>query len=310
MYSNQQLILEYLEDCRTQKRLNDKTLHAYLTDLTQFIAFIGVVSVSEITSQQLQSYVRHLNSTYKPKTVKRKIASIKAFYRHLEYHEIVSLNPWRKVQCKFREPQSLPRTIPLYVTQSFFSCIYKQINYAGTLYQRRNALRDAAVCELLFATGMRIFELCALTPADINLNENIVLIHGKRSKERIINIGNKQVHDILVAYKHAYMHEIQQSNHFFVNQKGRPFSDQAVRRMMNHYASIAHIEQHITPHMWRHTFATELLNADVDIRYIQQMLGHSSIRTTEIYTHCSTHKQKEILEQKHPRNAMSFERSE
>ena len=97
------------------------------------------------------------------------------------------------------------------------------------------------------------------------------------------------------------MNEIQRCNYFFVNQSGRPLSDQAVRRMINKYTSLAAIELHITPHMFRHTFATSLLEADVDIRYIQEMLGHSSINITEIYTHVAMSKQRDILTTKHPR---------
>ena len=117
-----------------------------------------------------------------------------------------------------------------------------------TIYRRRNAIRDAAICELLFSTGIRIFELCSLSTEDVNLEEDTILIHGKRNKERIMQIGNKQVHDILTKYKESYISEISSCRIFFTNQKGHPFSDQAVRRMLNYYANLASIEQHITPH--------------------------------------------------------------
>ncbi len=155
--------------------------------------------------------------------------------------------------------------------------------------------------ELLFATGMRISELCSLGKDDIYFEDGTVSIYGKGSKERRIQIGNHDVLQILKEYKQEYQKEIENCQHFFANQTGRSLSDQAVRRLINKYTSLAAIDLHITPHMFRHTFATSLLEADVDIRYIQEMLGHSSITVTEIYTHVAVSKQRDILVTKHPR---------
>ena len=148
---------------------------------------------------------------------------------------------------------------------------------------------------------MRISELCALQIQDVDLYDCTILIHGKGSKERIIQIGNNDVVEILKEYRKSFSKQIRQCNYFFTNQNGSAMTDQSVRRMINKYATLADIELHITPHMFRHTFATSLLEADVDIRYIQEMLGHSSINITEIYTHVATSKQKYILTTKHPR---------
>ncbi len=155
--------------------------------------------------------------------------------------------------------------------------------------------------ELLFATGIRISELCSLGVENVNLYDQTILIYGKGSKERKVQIGNDDVLNILQNYKNDFQTEIQNCGHFFVNQNGRELSDQAVRRMINKYTSLAAIDLHITPHMFRHTFATSLLEADVDIRYIQEILGHSSINITEIYTHVAMSKQRDILTTKHPR---------
>ena len=306
MNSNNEILRKYLYECTEQRKLSPKTIRAYKTDLHQFISGIEPMCISQIPPKTLEKYIIELHENYKPRTTKRKIASTKAFFRYMEHHEIISSNPWTKVQCKFREPFTLPRTISLNIIQYFLKTIYDQIKNGKTPYRRKNAVRDAAICELLFATGLRIFELCSLKPEEIDLDENTVFVHGKGAKERILHIGNGQVHDILKKYKEDYATEISKCGYFFVNQKGHPFSDQSVRRMLNHYTNLASIEQHITPHMWRHTFATALLEADVDIRYIQTMLGHSSIHTTEIYTHVSLTKQKNILCNKHPRNSFSI----
>lgn len=297
----QTLITEYLDYCTLQKRLDAKTLKAYRIDLRQFSEHFSSMNVFDITTCELENYIAQLHQKYKPKTVKRKIASVKALFHYFEYKDIISINPFNKIQIKFREPIILPKTIPLYTLETFISTIYKYRREAKTNFQRKNALRDAAVIELLFATGIRISELCSLKMKDVNLYDRTILIYGKGSKERKVQIGNDDVAHILEEYKNTFLPEIQNCNHFFVNQNGTMLSDQSVRRMINKYTSLAAIELHITPHMFRHTFATSLLEADVDIRYIQEMLGHSSINITEIYTHVAMSKQRDILTTKHPR---------
>lgn len=291
----------YLDYCRSQKRLNEKTLKAYRIDLRQFAEQSRATDISDMTQPVIENYVTGLHQTYKPKTVKRKIASLKAFFHYHEYREIIENNPFNRLQIKFREPVILPKIIPLHTVELFLAEIYRQRNHARTLYQQRNALRDAAAAELLFATGIRISELCSLGMNDVDLYDRSVLIYGKGSKERRIQIGNDAVVRILDEYRESFSQEIHSCRHFFVNQAGRALSDQSVRRMIQKYASLAGIESHITPHMFRHTFATCLLEADVDIRYIQEMLGHSSINITEIYTHVAMSKQRDILTNKHPR---------
>ena len=163
-----------------------------------------------------------------------------------------------------------------------------------------------AIIEILFSTGIRISELCNLKKSDVNLYDGSILIFGKGSKERIIQIGSTDVLQLLVTYKGVFSQEIEKANRFFVNPNATPLSDQAVRRMLKKYSALCGITLHITPHMFRHTFATSLLEADVDIRYIQEMLGHSSINVTEIYTHVALSKQKDILQSKHPRHGFKL----
>ena len=294
-------ITDYLLYCKCQKRLDSKTLKAYQIDLRQFSEFINISNSENISSPVLEAYVSSLHQHYKPKTVKRKIASVKAFFHYLEYKEFIDLNPFNKLHIKFREPVILPKTIPLSVIELFLSTIYTQRLNAPTSYQRRNALRDAAIIELLFATGIRISELCSLRICDVNLTDRSLLIYGKGSKERRMQIGNDDVLQILTEYRNVFHDGSEHSKIFFINQNKSPVSDQTVRRMINKYVSLAAIDLHITPHMFRHTFATSLLEADVDIRYIQEMLGHSSINVTEIYTHVAMSKQRDILTTKHPR---------
>lgn len=294
-------IVNYLSHCEHQKRLDSKTLKAYRIDLGQFSKSTGITDPIDVSTNILEIYISTLHEKYKPKTVKRKIASLKAFFHYLEYREVVILNPFNKIQIKFREPTVLPKIIPLLTVESFLSTIYTCRRQAPTAYQRKNALRDAAIIELLFATGMRISELCSLKAGDISLSDRSLLIYGKGNKERRMQIGNDDVLHVLAEYHNTFHNKSTSNGVFFINQNQTPVSDQAVRRMINKYVSLAAIDLHITPHMFRHTFATSLLEADVDIRYIQEMLGHSSINITEIYTHVALSKQRDILTAKHPR---------
>lgn len=252
----------------------------------------------------MDDFITNLHKQYKPKTVRRKIASLKAFFHHMEYRELLNENPFAKLDIRFREAKLLPKTIPFHSIQTFLSTLYAQKELAESEYQLRCCIRDIAVIELLFATGMRISELCSLKPSDIDFESNNILIYGKGAKERIIQLGNQEVISALVLYQETFKTDIEVCGYFFVNRLQHRLSDQSVRFMINRYAQLAGIDQHITPHMFRHSFATLLLEQDVDIRYIQRMLGHSSISTTEIYTHVSNTKQKDILVHKHPRNLM------
>ena len=250
----------------------------------------------------IEFLVSSLHKRYKPRTVKRKIASIRAFFNYLEFRDIISSNPFDKVIVKFREPVSLPRIIPLSSVEAILNAAYEEKENGSTVRKRDNSIRNIAVLELLFATGLRISELCALSPDTVDLDNQIILIHGKGSKERLIQIENKETIKALHVYYDHYYTSIKQCNTFFANRNGTPLSDQSARRIINRYTELASVQQHITPHMFRHTFATALLDAGVDIRYIQELLCHSSISITQIYTHVSLSKQKEILSTMHPRN--------
>lgn len=298
-------IKDYLEYCRYRKRLDEKTLKAYRIDLSQYQSFCSTLPDC-LTKELVDKYLTMLHKQYKPKTIKRKIASLKAFFHYLEYKELLSENPFTKLDIRFREAKLLPKTIPFHSIQKFLSTLYAQKEQAVSEYQHNCCIRDIAVIELLFATGMRISELCSLKPSDIDLSGNTIRIYGKGSKERILQLGNEEVLAALILYHHTFEKEIAACGYFFVNRLQHQLSAQSVRFMINHYAALAGIEQHITPHMFRHSFATLLLEQDVDIRYIQKMLGHSSISTTEIYTHVSNKKQKDILVHKHPRNLMKI----
>lgn len=292
---------EFLNYCRYHKKLSDKTIRAYKIDLSQY----GVFS-NELSKQALWDYIEYLNKKYKPKTAKRKLATLKAFIHFLLLQDLIDFNPFDKLETTIKEPLLLPKTIPLGVIAKLISFSYQQIVFAKSDYQIRSAVRNTAILELLFATGARVAEICTLRSDNVDLLGNSVKFYGKGSKERIIPIENFAVLSILRKYHSLFEKEIPDSGYFFVNKLGRRMTEQSVRNMINFYCKQFGVDMHITPHMFRHSFATLLLEEDVDIRYIQRMLGHSSITTTQIYTHVTSAKQKEILKTKHPRNKLNI----
>ena len=295
------LIKSYLLYCEKEKRLSKHTIKAYRIDLSQFCSHKEDMSISK---EDLVIYIHYLHENYRPKTIRRKIASLKAFIHYLYYQDVIPNNPFDKIDTSFKEPLLLPRTIPTYLIQRMLSASYEKIKSARTASAKAVAIRDTSVLELLFATGARVSEICSLKPENIDLDAQIVRILGKGSKERIIEIENYDVLSILKSYYAVFQEDIKSYDFFFLNNRKNRLSEQSVRFMIKGLEKEIGSQIHITPHMFRHSMATMLLEEDVDIRYIQRILGHSSITTTQIYTHVTSSKQKEIMRTKHPRNKM------
>lgn len=295
---------QYLEFCKYRKELNRNTLKAYRIDLEQYLSFI---KKDFLLKARIEEYITELHKKYKQKTVKRKIASIKAFYRYLEEEErLEGSNPFTKIRVKFKEIESLPRIIPRNDIERLLNFMYDVMKQSG---QEATIYRDLSVIEMFFATGARVYEISNLKIRDIDLDNGIIKLFGKGSKERYVQIGSPEVLEVVKEYYRLNQQEIDKSGFFFVNRHGKRFSEQSIRRMIRKYSYQAGISIHITPHMFRHSVATYLLEEGVDIMYIQKILGHSSIKTTQIYLHIASKKQMEILKERHPRNQMRIQRA-
>ena len=301
-------VQQYLYVCEMQKRLNPKTLKAYRIDLLQMCQYMDSTGLA-LTKVMLSNYIMKMNRTFRPRSVKRKLASIRAFCHYMMDEEFLPENPFRQLHITMREPLQLPRTIPLSTIDAMLHSSYSYLYVAQTPIQRQNALRDIAVMELLFATGVRVSELCKINCEDIDLNDGTLRIHGKGARERMLRIANRDALEAIKNYATSICNEPSNTAPLFCNRKGNRLTEQSVRGIIRKYAtSVSRIR--ITPHMFRHSFATFLLEEGVDIRYIQSLLGHSSITTTEIYTHVAIAKQAAILEKYHPRNKLpSFQSS-
>ena len=213
--------------------------------------------------------------------------------------------PFRKIKVKFKETIVLPRIIPRDEIEQLLNYMYTYLNgLSGIGY--KYGLRDVAVVELFFATGARVYEISNIRNESMDLNSGRIRIMGKGGKERYIQISNEAVLEILRKYYAENEKEIKKCGYFFVNNRGNRYTEQSIRFMLKKYTKNAGIETKITPHMFRHSFATYLIEEGVDVSCVQQILGHSSIKTTQIYIHVAAKKQADILRERHPRNNMKI----
>ena len=300
MNSLSSCIIDYLETGEYEKQLSPNTIKAYRIDLQQFSVFTGGTWADKDT---LRQYVKYLNQHFAPRSVKRKLASIRAFYHEMELCGELDGNPFDKLHIRIHSPKQLPRLIPSEIVQALLQSAYD--TYTSGC---REVLRDIVVLELLFSTGLRVSELCALSKDTFFLSDSELklLVRGKGRKERIVQITTPELLQLVQVYYDTFSKEIEEQGAILFNRRGRPLSPQPVRRIITKYLDRIGSSYHVTPHMFRHTFATALLEAGVDIRYIQSLLGHSSISTTQIYTHVSAQQQTLLLAEKHPRGKMSF----
>ena len=292
------LISTYLDYCKTHKRLSSHTIRAYKNDLMQFY---------NSNYDNVESYIEHLTqSNIKTNTLRRKIACMKVFYNYLKYQNIIEENPFNQLRFQFRIEKILPKTIPHDILKSIFIYLEQKVIVSKTDYQKQKAERNLLIISLLLSTGIRISELCHIHLKDINLSNKTLHIIGKGRKERILFLGDQKTFNLLETYINKTKNE---PNDFLFPGKHspKPLSEQSVRLILKRIVEQNSLSKTITPHMFRHSFATMLLDNDVDIRYIQQILGHSSISVTQIYTHVSHSKQKEILSSFNPMSVIHSE---
>lgn len=285
------IISNYLNYCKTHKRLSTHTLRAYKNDLMQFY---------NSNNECVVSYIEGLtHSNLKTSTLRRKIASLKVFYSYLQSKNVITDNPFNQLRFQFRAEKTLPKTIPHDSLKILYTYLQKKIISAKTIYQKQKAERNLLIVSLLLSTGIRISELCHIRINDINLTEQTLQILGKGKKERMIFIGDERTFQLLRAYITCYCNH--RDDYLFPGKSlQKPLTEQSVRLLLKTAKTQTRLTTTITPHMFRHSFATMLLDNDVNIRYIQQILGHSSISITQIYTHVSQSRQKEILSSCNP----------
>ena len=293
-------IEEFLWHCRFEKNLDDKTINAYNVDLRQFAGTISsIFALNEISKSEIKKYLQSI-SHFQHKTIKRKLASLRAMLNYFECEDESYINPMRKMQIRMREPMRLPTVMNLDELRKILRTVHLNATEPATHYSTIADIRNIAIVELLFATGMRVSELCNLKNKDVDIIHGTIRIIGKGDKERVIYVCQEETISALNQWI-GKKSDNDGEGPFFTNRLHHPLSSQSVRHLVRRLVQDAGLNKHITPHTFRHTLATLLLEEDVDIRYIQSILGHSSISTTQIYTHVNLSKQKQIFRVKHPR---------
>lgn len=310
METFQSAVADFLRHCRFEKDLGQKTLKAYNIDLTQFGNFLRnkayVADIAMITKAHLREYLESLVSL-KPRSIKRKMTVLKTLFNYLEFEDKITVNPFRKMRIKIRQNRSIPTVMDMREIAKIFTVAYKPKSNIKDLksYAYLECIRNISIIELLFATGARVSEISNLKKDDINLYSGSVKIKGKGNKERVIQVCNSETISILKNYQQlCFERKTDANGYFLINRFFNKLSDQSIRNIVKKLCLKAGITKRVTPHVFRHSFATFLLEREVDIKYIQSLLGHSSIMTTQIYTHVNRAKQTKILKAKHPRKEL------
>jgi len=293
-------ISEFLNYLTIEKNASAHTVHDYCTDIEHFIDFITnrdelAASTEAIHLMVLRAYLNDLKKReYSRRTIARKVAALRSFFRYLCREDLVLDNPFRGL----RTPK-LEKRLPSFFDQN------EMVALLGLPSDDLLGVRDKAILELLYAAGIRVGELVRLQLHDIDFINRYVLVYGKGSKERVVPIGRKAIEALqkYLDFSRPRLCKESEVTHqvLFVNHRGGPLSDRSVRRILAKYVDMMALKKQVSPHTIRHSFATHLLDNGADLRCVQELLGHVSLSTTQIYTHISKEKLKIIYHNSHPR---------
>lgn len=284
---------QFLRHCRSAVNLSPHTMRAYRSDLDDTQKFFGLRRQLEwVGKDQLRQYIRYLreDKRFKETTIKRRLASLKLMFKWAIQEEVVKVNPFDSLNERIRLPKRLPRALD----RSDQAALRKAV----TVIQRTDdfdAVRDKTAIHLLLDTGIRVGELVAINFVDLSLANGCLLIHGKGNRQRFVYLLQKPLYRKIEQYLTWRTSVSTGAEKLFVSSDGRAIRTPHVRCALKRVAQAVGIARHITPHMLRHTCATQWLEAGLDIRYVQKLLGHQSISTTEIYTHVSDQGLREAL---------------
>ena len=289
---------DYVHFLKIERQLATNTITSYQRDLTNYIDFINdstAKSIDEITRQNIIAYLQVMKDEGKSsRTISRHISSIRSFHQFMLREKVTTNDPTVHIELPKIE-QKLPRVLSL-------DEVGKLIDAPDL--SKPQGVRDAALLELLYGTGMRVSELINLDVDHVQLTMGFVRVFGKGGKERIIPLGNKAI-DACTKYikvvRPKFIAKVDSQNALFVNMRGGRLTRQGCWKLLKAHALSVNIQKKMTPHILRHSFATHLIENGADLRAVQEMLGHADISTTQIYTHVSRSRLKEVYVKFHPR---------
>jgi len=289
----QQAIAQFLEHGQTVRNLSDRTLRAYQSDLSQFHLHMNDTPPVEITSDDLETYLVKLGGgPYRDTSIRRKVAALKVFFRFLEEQGIVSESPARKLKIKKPVENRVPTVLSSREVRALLAAPKEQV--AELLVARdqspgsRNryfcAVRDNVILELLFSTGIRIGELVALNVSDVDLDRKQIQITGRATRGRLVTLGPGEVTEAMRNYIELRGERTLSTPALFVGRSGTRLTIYSIENIFKKHVRLAEIKRHVTPHSLRHTMAAMLVSSGADIREVQEILGHASILSTQVYT--------------------------
>lgn len=295
---------------KTERNLSPKTIKAYLSDFSLFLDWSIGNKKKVIENETILEYIYWQQNILKLKdtTIKRRFVSIKLYLRYLneKYKLNLNLSDHFRKKFNFKTAKSLPKTLTRNEVISLLRTASNDFNNAKTSFSKTIASRNFAILELLYCTGIRIGELVNIKLQDISFSESIILIHGKGRKDRLLYISSFDVINTLKKWISYRSNFNPCCDELFINKFGNPISIYSIENIYSKYWTSLKISKNSTPHHLRHTFATELLNNGADLRAVQELLGHSSITTTQIYTEVTTERKKQVLLKFNSRNSIEL----
>ena len=295
--SIQRFIDDFVDEIRS-RNLSDHTVEAYRRDLIQFERFLRDLardetpSLEHFTPRAVRRFLSSMSEArYAPRSIQRKLAAIKSFARHLVAEHALKANPTEGLSAPRPE-----KRLPSFLRQKEVDRLFGEPAGSGVL-----ELRDRAILELLYSTGIRLSELTGLELDSIDLRGGVVRVVGKGDRERVVPVGRAAVKALRMYLRARGDGDGVHGRPLFTNARGSALTGRSVQRLVAKRLKQVSESRQLSPHVLRHTFATHMLNAGADLRAVQELLGHASLSSTQIYTHVTTDRLKEIYRKTHPR---------
>lgn len=298
---NKDILEQFRAYIVVEKNFSEHTAKAYVSDILSFLIWLEEEQVGDVDFNKMREYLRFIHKyNYKKTTVSRKISALRTFYKYLYRERVVESNPVAGISAPKRE-----KTLPKFMSKDEIEQILNNINIENPC-----GFRNRTILELLWATGMRVSELSGLNFGDLNLEHNEIRVFGKGSKERIVLVSERAKSYLeryieharqLVAKGFPVPSQDKEESPVFVNNTGYRLNPKTIRNVINSVVEKVELPKHVTPHMFRHSFATYLIENGADLRVVQELLGHASISNTQIYTHISTKHLTDTYNKAHPR---------
>lgn len=289
---------DFLTMLRVERNVSTHTMDAYKRDINQYLMYLDdldIKNLSDVKSTHIRDYIRVLSDGgMAPASISRIISSIRTYYRFLSSENILDENPVLLIN----NPK-LPKKLPDVLSEKEISLVINAIQKSSQFYQR-----DKAIIELLYSCGIRVTELCNLEMSNLFIDEDLIRVMGKGNKERLLPLGVRSKKYLDDYIKHSRNSHIKKSgsSFVFVSRNGNQLTRAMINIILNKWTQVSGLKKSVSPHKLRHSFATHLLEGGADLRFVQALLGHSDISTTQIYTHIDKHYLKEVYKIHHPRS--------